>query len=236
MHRRVNDPTRNHFLIIHHRKTNLLLNSSYRSESATLQRATTLFLEPDCSVRRSSTSTSYTTRGGNNVSRSRLPVSLRRCPDWPSATTCGHRWWDWALPHGSRKQWTHSTQLHSITVSNSDQITARFTPRRAHKRARFPTPLLSGCGHAAAVSEATHRRRPSRALAPLHPTRLPKRPSMVFQLHAVQPSNNHPCQHWHLLLDRVLAAPPAHGPSSAGPGCPANPCTSSECPPRRRTM
>ena len=102
---------------------------------------TTLFLERNIAVRAHPlSSTSYTTRGGNKVSRSRLPVSLRQCPDWPSATTCGHHRWDWALPHGSRKQQTHSTQLCSITVNSSDWTKARFTPRRAHNRDRFPTP------------------------------------------------------------------------------------------------
>ena len=62
--------------------------------------------------------------------------SLRRCPDWPSATTCGHRLWDWTLPHGSRKQRTHSTQLYFITVSNSNH-SALLRPAR--NRARFPT-------------------------------------------------------------------------------------------------
>ena len=87
---------------------------------------------------------------------------------------------------------------------------ARFTPRRAHIRARFPTLLLSGCGHAAAVNEAANRRRPSPALAALHPTRLPKRPRVIFQLRALQPSDCHPCRHWHLLLDHGLGPPPAH--------------------------
>ena len=81
MHRRVNDPTRNHFLIIHHRKTNLLLNSSYRSESATLQRATTLFLAPNCSVRTSSNINElHNTRKkqGLTVTSARLPPSVPR--------------------------------------------------------------------------------------------------------------------------------------------------------------
>ena len=37
----------------------------------------------------------------------------------PNATTCGHHQWDWALPHGSRKQRTHSTHLYSIEDSKS---------------------------------------------------------------------------------------------------------------------
>ena len=78
--------------------------------------------------------THCTTRRGNKVSQSRLPVSLRHCPGWPSATTCGHHRWDWALPHGSRKQRTHSTELYSITVTNSVRIKSAFyTPPGAHQ-------------------------------------------------------------------------------------------------------
>ena len=78
--------------------------------------------------------TTCTTREGNWVSQSRLPVSLRQCPGGPSATTCGHHRWDWALPHGSRKQRTHSTPLYSITVTNSVRIKSAFyAPPGAHQ-------------------------------------------------------------------------------------------------------
>ena len=58
--------------------------------------------------------TNENTRRGNRVLHSRLPVSLRHCPSLPSATACGHRQWDWALPHSSRKQQTHFTWMHII--------------------------------------------------------------------------------------------------------------------------
>ena len=49
--------------------------------------------------------------GGNWVSRL---TSARHPPSTPRSTvlpllTHGHRWWDWALPHSSRKQRTHFT-------------------------------------------------------------------------------------------------------------------------------
>ena len=85
--------------------------------------------------------THCTTRRGNKVSQSRLPVSLRHCPGWPSATTCGHHRWDWALPHGSRKQRTHSTQLYSITVTNSVRVKSAFyAPPGAHQSSVPDTP------------------------------------------------------------------------------------------------
>ena len=70
-----------------------------------------------------------------------LPVSLRHRPSWPSATTCGHHRWDWALPHGSRKQRTHSTELYSITVTNSVRIKSAFyAPPGAHQSSAPDTP------------------------------------------------------------------------------------------------
>ena len=142
--------------------------------------------------------TNCTTREGNEVSQSRLPVSLHQCPGGPSATTYGHHRWDWALPHASRKQRTHSWK------ASQHGTNASFTPHLTHVSSRF-----SDCGHAAAVNEATLRRSSSPTLAALHPTRLPKRPRMVFQLRALQPPN--PSHHWlPLLLDHGLAAPPAH--------------------------
>ena len=114
--------------------------------------------------------------------------------------------WDWALPHGSRKQRTHSTQLFSITVTNSNRIKARFqAPPGAHQGSIPDTPpqRLRSRGRCL-------RSYPSSSSISLHPTRLPKRPSVVFQLRPPQPSNNHPCHHWYLLRDHVLAAPPLH--------------------------
>ena len=48
-----------------------------------------------------------TTRRGNNVLHSYLPISLRHCPSQPSATACDRHQWDLALPHCPRKQKTH---------------------------------------------------------------------------------------------------------------------------------
>ena len=69
------------------------------------------FLSQLC-ARMSVSPTNETTRRGNRVLHSRLPVSLRHCPSLPSATACGHRQWDWALPHSSRKQQTHFTWMY----------------------------------------------------------------------------------------------------------------------------
>ena len=60
-----------------------------------------------------------TTRRGNKVSHSRLPVSLRHSPGWPSATTCGHHRWDWALPHGIAQG---ADSLHSVVLHHGDQL------------------------------------------------------------------------------------------------------------------
>ena len=145
---------------------------------------------------------------GLTVTSARLPPSV---PRW----TIRHYLRSSPVGLGTSTRLTQaSDSLHSVVLDHGDQLStdqkARFTPRRAHIRARFPTLLLSGCGHAAAVNEAAYRRRPSPALAALHPMRLPKRPLVVFQLRVLQAPNHSPCHHKLLLVAYGLAAPPAH--------------------------
>ena len=156
--------------------------------------------------------THCTTRRGNKVSQSRLPVSLRHCPGWPSATTCGHHRWDWALPHGSRKQRTHSTQLYSITVTNSVRVKSAFYAQPgAHQSSVPDTPpqrLRSrGRCQRSCQSSIVHFPRLLLFIQRVCPR---KKPRVIFQLRALQPSECHPCRHWHLLLDHGLGPPPAH--------------------------
>ena len=94
--------------------------------------------------------TNETTRRGNRVLHSRLPVSLRHCPSLPSATACGHRQWDWALPHSSRKQQTHFTWMYIMQEKQKASWAHRvfYAPPGADRRSISNTPpqRLRSCG------------------------------------------------------------------------------------------
>ena len=85
--------------------------------------------------------THCTTRRGNKVSQSRLPVSLRHCPGWPIATTCGHHWWDWGT---STRLAQAADSLHSVVLHHGDQLSTDqkrvLRPPSAHQSSFPDTP------------------------------------------------------------------------------------------------